>query len=298
MAQNNQVKKLFDRELIARRLQKASIFQTASGPDNFIAELITNDLKDRLSAITRTFNKALLLAPHPDFFAKDVRTAEAPINFEYGLTLPLAEAADVTIYDPANLALPHNDYDLIVSLADLQMLDDVPGFFIQAQRFLRPDGLCVVATLGGDSLTELRQAWLSADAEHSGGAYARVAPFIDIRDGGALLQRGGFALPVSDLEHHVVRYGHPISLMEELRQFGASNPLLERPKNFVSRSLLAKAVENYQTQFTDKDGRCRATLDLLWLMGWTPHESQQKPMRPGSAKTSLKDVLGDKSEKS
>ncbi len=95
-------------------------------------------------------------------------------------------------------------------------------------------------------------------------------PFIDIRDGGALLQRAGFALPVTDLEHHVVRYGHPIALMEELRQFGASNPLLERPKSFVSRALLLKVVESYAEKFTDSDGRCRATLDMLWLMGWTP----------------------------
>lgn len=296
MAQNNQVKKLFDRELIAKRLNKASIFQTASGPDNFIADLMINDLKDRLITITRTFEKALLLAPHPDFFASDIASAEGEIAFEFGLTLPIENADDYPVYDPAHLDLPHNDYDLIVSLADLQMLDDVPGFFAQAQRNLKPDGLCVVATLGGDSLTELRQAWLNADVSHSGGAYARVAPFIDIRDGGALLQRGGFALPVSDLEHHVVRYSHPIALMEELRQFGASNPLIDRPKNFVSRSLLGKVVEEYASQFTDDDGRCRATLDLLWLMGWTPHESQQKPLRPGSATKSLKDVLGDKSD--
>ncbi|AVX03147.1 NADH dehydrogenase (ubiquinone) 1 alpha subcomplex assembly factor [Maritalea myrionectae] len=295
MAQKNQVKKLFDRELIAKRLQKASIFQTASGPDNFIADLMINDLKDRLSTITRKFEKALLLAPHPDFFAQNIKSAEGPINFDYALTLPSDAKGDVPFYDPARLDLPHNDYDLIVSLADLHMMDDVPGFFVQAQRYLRPDGLCVVAALGGDSLTELRQAWLNADVAHSGGAYARVAPFIDIRDGGALLQRGGFALPVTDLEHYVVRYGHPIALMEELRQFGASNPLLERPQNFVSRGLLAKVVEFYADQFTDEDGRCRATLDLLWLMGWTPHESQQKPLRPGSATKSLKDVLGDKS---
>ncbi|MCF4099497.1 methyltransferase domain-containing protein [Maritalea mediterranea] len=297
MTQKNQVKKLFDRELIAKRLGKASIFQTAEGPDNFIADLMIADLKDRLSTITRTFEKALLLAPHPDFFAKDVHTAEGPVPFDHALTLPLEKAGEATVYDPNHLTLPCNDYDLIVSLADLQMLDDVPGFFAQAQRHLKPDGLCVVATLGGDSLTELRQAWLNADVAYSGGAYARVAPFIDIRDGGALLQRGGFALPVSDLEHHVVRYSHPIALMEELRRFGASNPLLERPKSFVTRSLLAKVVENYADQFTDEDGRCRATLDLLWLMGWTPHECQQKPMRPGSASKSLKDVLGDKSEK-
>ncbi len=255
-----------------------------------------NDLKERLGTITRKFEKALLLAPHPDFFASDLESAEAPIEFEYGLTLPLQGNSEVPTYNPAHLDLPHNDYDLIVSLADLQILDDVPGYFAQVQHCLRPDGLCVVAALGGDSLTELRQAWLSADVEHSGGAYARVAPFIDIRDGGALLQRAGFALPVTDLEHHVVRYGHPIALMEELRQFGASNPLLERPKSFVSRALLLKVVESYAEKFTDSDGRCRATLDMLWLMGWTPHESQQQPMRPGSATKSLKDALGDKSE--
>ncbi len=129
MAQKNQVKKLFDRELIAKRLQKASIFQTKDGPDNFIAELMINDLKERLGTITRKFEKALLLAPHPDFFASDLESAEAPIEFEYGLTLPLQGNSEVPTYNPAHLDLPHNDYDLIVSLADLQILDDVPGYF-------------------------------------------------------------------------------------------------------------------------------------------------------------------------
>jgi hypothetical protein len=150
----------------------------------------------------------------------------------------------------------------------------------------------IAAALGGDSLTELRQAFLRADAETSGGAFARVAPFIPLADAGGLLQRSGYALPVTDLETYPIRYADLLRLMRELKRLGAQNPLADRPGRLATRSMLAAASVAYAELAGDPDGRVRATLEVIWLSGWAPHESQQKPLRPGSATVRLKDVLG------
>lgn len=176
------------------------------------------------------------------------------------------------------------------------MVNDVPGFLTQIRRHLAPDGLMLLAAIGGNSLGALRTAWLNADAELSGGAYARIAPFIDVRDAGGLMQRADFALPVADIEHHTIRYASPLALMQELQTLGASNPLMDLPPKPATKALIATANAQYQTLAGDKDGRVRADLDILWLSGWAPHESQQKPLAPGSAEVSLKSVLEGKSK--
>jgi SAM-dependent methyltransferase len=188
--------------------------------------------------------------------------------------------------------LPHGDYDLVVSIFDLQIIDDVPGFLSSIRAHLRPDGLFLAAAVGGDSLTELRQAFFAADSERYGGAYARVAPFIPLAEVGRLLQHAGFALPVSDVETHVVRYATPLKLMQELKTLGASNPLADRPAQPMTAAHLAAASAQYEAIAADADGRVRATLEIIWMSGWAPHESQQKPLKPGSAEVSLTKVLG------
>lgn len=276
--------RIFDRPLVARRLAAHR-----TGAPDFITDLVIADLADRLAPVTRTVTKALIMGPDAQILPETGRTANGPFTYQRQATL--LHPGVGSVLDPDYLKLPDTGYDLIVSLMDLQLINDVPGFLTQIRAHLVPDGLFMAAALGGDTLTELRSAWLSADAAHSGGAAARVAPFIDIRDAGALLQRAGFALPVTDLETHTVRYADPLALMNELRTLGASNPLADRPQQPVSRSLLLKAATAYQDQAADPDGRVRATLDILWMTGWAPHESQQKPLKPGSAKQSLADAL-------
>lgn len=276
--------KLFDRPLVARRLAARE-----PGFADFVTGLALDDLQDRLLTVTRTFEQALIMAPDAAPLPEHGETRNAVFDFERVATL--LPHPDLTLVDPENLSLPQTDYDLIVSVMDLTVVNDVPGFLARLRAHLRPDGLFLAVTIGGASLTELRQAFLAADAEISGGAFARVAPFIDIADAGALLQRAGFALPVADIENHVVRYANPFALMAELKALGASNPLADRPGKLASRRLLSAAAEDYARIATDEEGKVRATLELIWISGWAPHESQQKPLRPGSATISLKDVL-------
>jgi hypothetical protein len=162
----------------------------------------------------------------------------------------------------------------------------------QIRRALKPDGLFLGALFGGETLTELRQAFAEAESEIEGGASPRVAPFADLRQVGALLQRTGFALPVTDLERVTVRYSSAFDLMHDLRRMGATNPLLARRRVPLRRTTLMRMADIYVRRFADADGRIRASFDVLWLSGWAPHPNQQQPLKPGSAKARLADALG------
>jgi len=232
---------------------------------------------ERIGTINRRFEKAALIGPgivnvDPEFSTID--------SLEVVQTLK-GNADDMP-------ALAGSDYDLIVSVLDLQVVNDVPGTLTRLRRLLRPDGFFVAAVLGGRSLTELRSAWIAADSEFAGGAFVRVAPFMDVRDAGSLLQRAGFALPVSDTDTHSVRYGDALKLMRELKQLGAGNPMMEKPQRLVTPNHLVKAVSAYPV---DADDRVAATLEIIWLSGWAPDDSQQKPLQPGSATMSLAEAL-------
>lgn len=278
---------VFDRALIAEHLQRR-------GPetDDFVTQLALDDLASRLITVSRDFEQALIMAPDGSHLPLLGRSANGAFAFERLSTV--LGSAEAPLVDPEALLLPRSGYDLIVSLFDLQVVNDVPGFLARMRAHLRPDGLMIAAALGGDSLTELRQAFLRADAEMTGGAFARVAPFIPLADAGGLLQRSGYALPVTDLESYPVRYADALRLMRELKGLGAQNPLADRPGRMATRALLTSAAAAYADLAGDPDGRVRATLEIIWLSGWAPHESQQKPLRPGSATVSLKDVLGKK----
>ena len=280
--------------LVFDRARLAANIARRDGTSDFVTDLVVADLGDRLAPVTRDFSRALIMGPDPRLLPDAAQSANGSIQFEIVSTLVPAEGfADV---DPERLTLPASSYDLIVSLLDLQTVNDVPGFLAGLRRRLAPDGLLIAALIGGRTLTELRDAFLAADVEVLGGVAPRVAPMIDVRDAGALLQRAGFALPVTDLETHTVRYRSPLALFDELRAVGATNPLLQRDPRPMTPRHLMRAAEIYSQRFSDPDGKVRATLEILWLSGWAPHENQQKPLRPGSATTSLRDVLGDKSK--
>lgn len=272
---------IFDRARIAGNLARRP-----ADRDDFVTRLVLDDLAERLSTLKRNFTRALAIGPSADLLPTDGVSANGPFRFEQALSLPIGP-------DGA-LGIAGSDYQLIVSILDLQALDDVPGYLAQLARRLAPDGLVMAVALGGDSLRELRDAFLTADLEVNGGAYARVAPFIAVREAGGLLQRAGLALPVADIETLTVRYPDTLALMRELKALGAANPLSDRARRPATRRLVLAAEAAYRRNHADIDGKLRATLDLLWLSGWAPHESQQKPLKPGSARISLAQALNPK----
>ncbi|HHG89851.1 MAG TPA: SAM-dependent methyltransferase [Devosia sp.] len=281
----NSSTEVFDKNLLATRFARRN-----QEDKDFVTQLVIKDLGARLSDISRQFSSALIIGPDAAHLPKELRSALAPIDFQRASTFlatPGFPQVNTEAFEPEK-----RNYDLIVSLFDIGVTNDVPGFLKQALRHLAPDGLFMAAFVGGVSLQELRSAWLEADAIHMNGAVARVAPFIDTRDAGGLLQRAGFALPVADVETHTIRYAAPLELMVEIKAFGASNPLARNSSKLVTPAHLASACRAYEQAFSDPDGRVRATLEIVWMSGWAPHESQQKPLAPGSAKVSLTKVLG------
>ena len=194
--------------------------------------------------------------------------------------------------DEERLPFAPGSLDLVVSALGLHWTNDLPGALVQIQRALKPDGLFLAAFLGGSTLIELRTCLFEAEAEVSGGAGPRVSPFAAALDAAALLQRAGFALPVVDTDKAVVRYRDPLKLLRDLRAMGETNVLVDRPARPLTREVLGRALQLYLERFADDEGRIPATFEILTVTGWTPHESQQKPLKPGSAKMRLADALG------
>jgi SAM-dependent methyltransferase len=285
---------IIDRALLRARRRRA----LGLGPATFLADRVAADLADRLAAVLRGFPCGLDLGTPTDAVRRMLagsHKVEALIVADALAAEAMADAGPAGLAVAADEeALPFLDgtLDLVVSGLTLHFVNDLPGTLVQIRRALKPDGLFMAALLGGDTLTELRAAFAAAEAEVEGGISPRVLPFADLRDLGALLQRAGFALPVTDVDRITVRYASPLALMHELRRMGASNPLVDRSRRPLRRATLARMLEIYAQRFADADGRIRATFEIVYLSGWAPHASQQQPLAPGSARTRLADALG------
>ena len=277
---------IFDRPLQRRRRLRA----TAWPAGNFLLDHVAVELADRLSVVLRRFEVGVDLATPGEAVRMALRRLGS-IAVMVGADV-IARGKPFVVADEEALPFRHGSLDLVVSGQALHFANDLPGVLTQICRALKPDGLFLAALLGGDTLTELRQAFAAAESEIEGGASPRVAPFADLRQLGSLLQRAGFALPVTDAERLIVRYGSAFDLMHDLRRMGATNTLVARRRAPLRRATLMRMAEIYASRFADSDGRIRATFDLVWVSGWAPHPDQQQPLKPGSAKSRLADALG------
>jgi SAM-dependent methyltransferase len=283
---------IFDHSVV--RLQR----RRALGQVSFLMQKVADDLGDRLATVLRHFGCAVDLGT-PGDAVLDVLAASG----KTGSIVAADALVTRKLMKPGVLgvavdeeALPFRDasLDLVVSALAFQFINDLPGLFVQIRRVLKPDGLFLAALAGGETLIELRQSFAEAETAIENGVSPRVIPLLDVREAGTLLQRAGFALPVTDVDRLIVRYGSPIALMHDLRALGATNPMLERSRRPLKRALLERVIDIYRQRFSDPDGRVRATFDIIWLSGWSPHASQQKPLPPGSARQRLADALGVK----
>ncbi|MBZ9889254.1 class I SAM-dependent methyltransferase [Mesorhizobium sp. BR1-1-3] len=272
--------------------KRRALARPVDGAD-FLMRRTAEDLAERLGAVERRFGKAAVLFCQTPAAAEtlaesgkvaDIVRVETDTAFLSGGDAGLIAPLETVPFEPESL-------DLAVSLLSLQAMNDIPGMLIQIRRALRPDGLFLGAFAGAGTLFELRESLLAAETELYGGASPRVAPFTDVRDAGALLQRAGLALPVADVETVTVRYASLFNLIADLRAMGETNALTDRSRRPGSRKLFARAAEIYAERFSDPDGRVRASFSIVWMSGWAPDASQQKPLKPGSAKVSLKTIL-------
>ena len=282
---------IFDRAIVRARRRRFG----PSAP-SFLADFAVQELTERLAGINRTFDTICSLNAVPGLEAA-LRAGGSEghvITMDTAPDLVARDGHSGLAADEELLPFAPESLSCVLSTLTLQLVNDLPGSLIQIRRALAPDGLFLGVLLGGASLSEVRQVFLQAEAELAGGASLRVAPFPDVREMGTLLQRAGFALPVVDSDKITVRYSDFLTFVRELRQLGWANPLLQRSRRFLRRDVLMRAAELYHEHYSDPDGRIRASFELVWITGWAPHESQQKPLRPGSAKTRLAEALGTK----
>ena len=296
---------IFDRALLTKRRAR---FANKFPAHDFLLQRAGEDIQLRLGAIMREFEVALNLGAHhgvlTQMLREDPRCAHV-VSTDLCEPLIARNSGPRAVCDEEFLPFKSQSLDLVVSGLTLHMVNDLPGALVQIRRAIKPDGLFLAAVLGGRTLIELREVMALAEEEIDGGVSPRVAPFADVRDYGALLQRAGFALPVSDADVVSVTYATPLDLMRDVQAMGASNALAERRKAPLKRSVLMRASEIYTSRFPAKNGRIRATFEIIHLTGWAPDASQPKPLRPGSATTRLADALdtqeyptGDKADPS
>ncbi|MEM1047613.1 MAG: methyltransferase domain-containing protein [Pseudomonadota bacterium] len=280
---------LIDRRLFQRRLARAA--RLGDRQALFLLDHVVEELIDRVSMVNRSFETAVDISGWlPDLC--DRLVARRVATSAYRLAPFIGNGRPTAVIDDEILPLRDASADLVVSVLNLQFANDVPGILAQIRRALRPDGLFLAALIGGQSLQELRACLTEAELAETGGASPRVAPLAEVRDLGALLQRAGFALPVTDLDRLTVRYTGLTGLVRDLRAMAATNALNDRDIRVPPRMLFPNAAALYADRYGAADGRIPVTFDVMWMSGWAPHDSQQKPLRPGTARTRLADALG------
>lgn len=286
--------RIFDRTLLARRRARAAVHRDGDAEADFLLREVARDLAGRVSLIKRTFPLALDLGTHTGAVADAISRLDnvgTVIRAERVGAFLRGQPGPRIVCDEELLPFAHGRLDLVVSGLALQWVNDLPGTLAQIARALKPDGLFLAALPGGDTLKELRAVLVQAESEVTGGAAPRIAPFVEVRDMGGLLQRAGLALPVADCDRLTIAYDTMFDLMRDLRAMGATSVLRERPRKPLRRAVIARAGALYAQRFARPDGRVTATFEIVTATGWRPHESQQKPLRPGAARMRLADAL-------
>jgi len=285
---------IFDRRRLRRNRDRAAAHFARH---DFLLQEVAGRLHEKYLEINRDFQNIVDLGCHGGELA---RLLQDKTVIGQDLSRQLLNASSGPNSGPKVQAdeeyLPYlpQSLDLVLSNLSLHWVNDLPGCLAQIMQALKPDGLFLSAVLGGESLTELRHSMMAAEVNIRGGASPRISPFMDARDAGSLLQRAGFALPVVDVDRITVTYENAFKLMADLKGMGESNVLSKRFRGLTSPKVMRETAKIYQEKFTDHRGRITVTFDIIYMMGWSPHKSQQKPLKPGQGKVNLKDMFGEK----
>ena len=288
----------FDYKMLSRNRDRAALYPKDA---MFLRESSITRLLDRLYDVKRNFSSILELGSFNGRLAERLLAMSPAKHKEdyslYQIDLSKKMGCFAHIYAQYNcmseMQLPKGiaSFDLILSSQFFHWINDLPGMLIQCRNKLKPDGLLLVNFFGGRTLQELRACLIQAEIDLANGAHSRCIPMIDVKAAGGLLQRAGFALPVCDSDTIEVTYSSIFDLMSDLRRMGEANALVLRSRKFTSLKLFQRAEQIYKQQFANRTGKIIATFELITLTGWAPDESQQKPLRPGSAMNSLANYI-------
>jgi len=282
---------VFDRRLVRLHRERAA---ARLEEHDFLFREVAARLVDRLADTTKRYSQALDLGCHDGVLGRLLAKRDrvdriVEVDLSHGMVERAGKRSAVA--DEEMLPFADGSFDLVLSNLSLHWVNDLPGTLIQVLRVLKPDGLFLAAMLGGETLHELRVSLLEAEIELEGGASPRMSPLTDVRDAGGLLQRAGFSLPVVDRDEIMVTYPNALALMHDLRGMGETNAVHARRRGLCRRATMLRAIALYEERFANADGRIPATFQIVYLTGWTPHASQQQPLRPGTARLRLADAL-------
>ena len=277
---------IFDRQLIKNQRERAT---NNFSDHNFLFDWAENNLLERLNDVNRTFSKALQIGSRSSK-AKKHQKIESLITLDI-TNAPVQSCSNFVQGSEEFLPIATKSMDLVISNLNLHSVNDLPGALAQIQNTLKEDGLFMASMLGGETLYELRKIMMETELRLYGGTSPHIFPFADKPQMGELLQRADFALPVIDSEIITVTYDNAFKLFQDLRGMGEGNSIIERNKSPLGKSFFMDVAQEYQNQFTDDEGRIHATFEIIFLLGWAPHSSQQQPLRPGSAQHSLAEAL-------
>ena len=287
----NAAPKLFDTLALRRNRQRAA---ASYGKFAFLKDEAAIRLADRVDLMRRNFDFCLDLGAHDGRLWNHLAhlgKIGTMLHSDPGARFAKNSVWPFVVHDFTILPFAEAKFDAVFSCLNLHWIDDLPGLIVQIRNLLRPNGLCLISLLGGNSLNELRASMIAAEQDVLGGVSPRCAPMADIRDVGGLLARAGLALPVADSDRLTVNYPNMFRLMSDLRGMGEQNALIGRQRYPTRRDVFMRAAEIYQQKFGQADGSIPASFEIITLTGWVPHESQQKPLRPGTAKTRLANVV-------
>lgn len=285
----------FDRSTVQKHRERAA--KTLKDGNDFLFMEVADRLVDRLKDVKRDFGLGVDLGCHGGEVAEFLGNSgkvKTLIQSDFSKNMSRLAALNgrpTITADEEFLPFANAQLDLVISNLSLHWVNDLPGAFTQIAKALKPDGFFLAAMIGGESLFELRSALIEAEAEVEGGLSQRISPFVEMQDAGGLLQRAGFALPVVDQDEITVSYENPLKLMADLRAMGESNANKDRRKTVARRETIMRAAQKYMEMYAGPDGRVPATFQIVYLAAWQPDESQQKPLKRGSAMTSLADFL-------
>lgn len=279
---------VFNRDVVRQHRERAA---NNFSKHAFLVQEISSHLLDSLKDIKRSYdhilNMNVAINQNDPAFKNNL-----VINQDLSAAMISGKPGLSVQADEEFFPFKNNSFDLVLSCLNLHWVNDLPGSLSQIHQCLKPDGLFLAAMFGGETLHELRSAMINAETNIRGGVSPHISPFVDVRDAGSLMQRAEFALPVINTERITVTYSDAFALMKELKAMGENNALIARYKGLSSKQMMIETAKIYHDQFADDKGRIPATFDIIYLQGWSPHESQQKPLKPGSGQMSLKDALG------
>lgn len=291
---NNSDVVVFDRDLIALRRARA---KAAFANHDFLFLWGKEQLSERLLDINRDFPNVLQIGSRGGFIKNEhPKLSKNIVTFDL-CPAPIDDVTCPDVYhyiqgDEEFLPIVPKTMDLVISNLNLHSTNDLPGTLLQIRKTLKDDGMFLATMLGGETLYELREAMAVTEQDLLGETSAHIFPFADKTQMGGLLFRAGLALPVIDSDIITVTYENVFKLMTDLRGMGESNTILKRSKKPLTKEFFIRLAQNYRERYSDEGGRIKASFEVIFLLGWAPHKSQQKPLPPGSAKLSLAEALG------